>query len=386
MENRGVRPWLRAALVAVGSIGLAATWVALRDVPMLAPGAPAADGSPRLRGVYHVHSDSSHDGRVPAAEHMAAADRLALDFVVFAEHNARPVHPSSPGGAMAVPGTELSTRYGHLVYLRYAEVPQPGPLREAIGLVDSLNARGAFTILAHPASPRRPWVGRRAGAGGVEIASTSSSARVKGDPITGLLAPLFALPLNPRLALSQLYRRDDAALEIWDGIEDAPLVGFCSVDAHGWIDGELNLRTWQLVLDPWPAAGAEPTAEEIVERLAAGRFSCLAALLAPATGPPPRFSFRAEGPDGTLPQGRSVSHDSIGFLVVEAPELSDGGEVTTVLLRDGVEVERTTRATLRFGDPVPGTYRAEVRIDAPDVFAGRRHLPVIFSNRIRVTR
>lgn len=380
------RPWLRAALVAAALIALAGARVALRDLPMLAPGdSSAQDEPPRLRGVYHVHSDSSHDGRLPAAELIAAADRLELDFVVFAEHNARPVHPPSPGGALAVPGTELSTRYGHLVYLGYPEVPEPGPLRETIGLVDSLNARGAFTILAHPASPRRPWTGRRASAGGVEIASTSSSARVKGDPITGLLAPLFALPLNRRLALAQLYRRNAEALQIWDGIEDAPMVGFCSADAHGWLGGELDLRTWQLVLDAWPGAGTEPTTDAIVERLATGRFVCQAALLAPTTGPPPRFSFRGEGSDGTVPQGRSVVRDSIRELVVEAPELRGGGGVTTVLLRDGVEVKRTTSPVLRHRELTPGAYRAEVRVEIPGVFFGGRLVPVIYSNRIRVT-
>lgn len=369
-----------------GLIALAATWVALRDVPTLAPGpSPEAGEERRPRGVYHVHSDSSHDGRVSATELMAAADGLELDFVVFAEHNTRPVHGSSPGGALAVPGTELSTRYGHLVYLGVSEVPEPGPLRNGIGLVDSLDARGAFTILAHPASPRRPWLGRRLGAGGLEIASTSSSARVKADPVVGLLAPLFALPLNPRLALAQLYRRNTRALEIWDRIEDAPMVGLCSVDAHGWLDGELNLRTWQLVLDPWPGAAAEPAADEIVERLAAGRFACLAALLAPATGPPPHFSFNAEGADGTVPQGGAVPRDSIQSLVVEAPELTGDGEITTVLLHDGIEVGRTTDPVLRFRDPYAGTYRAEVRIEIPGVFFGSRHIPVIYSNRIRVT-
>lgn len=383
MTRRTAR-WLRAALVVVGSIGVAAGWVAFRDVPTLAPAPPGFEDGRRWRGVFHVHSDSSHDGRVPAAEHMEAADLLELDFVVFAEHNVRPLHADSPGGALAVPGTELSTRYGHLVYLGYPEVPEPGPLREAIGLVDSLNARGAFTILAHPASPRRPWLGRRAAAGGLEIASTSSSARVKGDPITGLAAPLFALPFNSRLALAQLYRRNIAALGMWDRIESSPMVGLCSVDAHGWIPGELDLRTWQLVLDGWPAAGPAPTTDDVVQRLAAGRFGCLAALVAPKTGPPPRFSFTAEGPDGSVPQGRSVPRDSVRALVVEAPELVGGGEVTTVLLRNGIEVDRTTEPMLRFDDPAPGSYRVEVRIDVPGVFVGSRHLPVVYSNRIRV--
>lgn len=391
------RRLLRALLGLLVAVTLAAAWVALRDVPELAVDRPgAAPDGERLRGVFHVHSDSSHDGRTPASEQLAAAGRLALDFVIFTEHDAQPVHGSPSAEPLAVPGTEWSTRYGHLIYLGYGEPPpleSESGARLQIGLVDSLRARGALTILAHPVGPRRPWTGRLAGIGGLEIASTSTDARVKGDPLYALLPGLFALPLNPELALAQLYRRDTAALAMWDGLPDPGVIGMCGTDAHGWIDPSQNFRTWQVVLDPWDDAPDPLTSEALVDRLSTGRFFCLAALLAVG---PPDFSFRGLSVAGeSVPQGAAVTAESIAALEITVPRLvgqsADGpvdanATATTVLLRDGSEIARTRATSLRHADPVPGTYRVEVRVRIPGVFFGGRDVPALYSNRIRVIR
>lgn len=394
------RRLLHALLGLLVVVVLAAAWVALRDIPKLAVERPGATpGAERLRGVFHVHSDSSHDGRTPAAEQLAAAGRLGLDFVIFTEHDAQPVHRWPSSGPLAVPGTEWSTTYGHLIYLGYGEPPPPRSESQArlqIGLVDSLRARGALTILAHPESPRRPWTGRLAGIGGLEIASTSTDARVKGDPLYALLPGLFALPLNPELALAQLYRRDAAALAIWDGLPDPAVVGMCGTDAHGWIDPKQNFRTWQVVFDPWDEAPDSLTSEALVDRLASGRFFCLAALLAEGA---PDFSFGGVTVAGDpVVQGATVAAESIAALQVTAPRLVDqsaGGPdgpndaaptATTVLLRDGTEISSTRTTSLRHDDPAPGTYRVEVRVRVPGVLFGGRDVPALYSNRIRVIR
>ncbi len=390
------RRLLRVLLGLLVVLALAAAWVALRGVPELAVDQTAAPADDRLRGVFHVHSDSSHDGRTPASEQLAAAERLGLDFVIFTEHNTQPVHGSPSAEPLAVPGTEWSTTYGHLIYLGYGEPPPESEsrARRQIGLVDSLRARGALTILAHPASPRRPWTGPLEGVGGLEIASTSTDARVKGDPLYDLLPGLFALPLDPELALAQLYRRDTAALAIWDGLPDPGVIGMCGTDAHGWIDPEQNFRTWQVVLDPWDDAPDPLTSEALVDRLSTGRFFCLAALLAEGA---PDFSFRGVTVDGeSVPQGAGVAAGSVAALEITAPRLvgqsaasspdDAGATATTVLLRDGTEVARTRATSLRHADPAPGTYRVEVRVRVPGVFFGGRHVPALYSNRIRVTR
>jgi hypothetical protein len=369
-------------------VAVTAAYLAWRPVPRFVPD---PTGVVRLQGGFHVHSDSSHDGRVSAAEELKGAAELGLDFLVFTEHNKHPEHPSPEGGPLAVPGTELSTKYGHLIYLGLREVPEGGsPLRDGPDLIDSLAAHGALlTVLAHPTSPKRPWNGPVARVGGLEIVSTSADARVKGDPITGILVPLLALPVNSRLALAQLYRRDAAALAIWDRDGNPAMLGFCGLDAHGWLPPRLDLSTWRIVLDPWPEAPRPLTANAVIERLRTGRFFCVAGEFA---GAAPRFSFTAATAAGPVPPGRSVPGADAEALEVEAPAATSRTApvpVTTVLLRDGAEVARTDESTLRFdggpGGLPAGTYRVELRLPIPDVFFGSHETTVAYSNRIRVT-
>ena len=386
MTRRGALVVGLAALAAL--VGAAGLRVAARDVPLLAAAGSgstvgAAEATGAAWGAFHVHSDSSHDGRIPATEMLAAATGIGLDFLVFAEHDSRPVHVAPAGDLVVVPGTELSTRYGHLIYLGYDSVPDAGPLRRGIGVADSLAARGAFTVLAHPVSPRRPWLGRLVGPGGLEIASTSDDARVAATPFVRILPALLALPLNRRLALAQLYRRDDRALRLWDRM-DPGVVGLCGTDAHGWIDPAWNLRTWQVVLDPsHPAASAE----DVVEALRSGAFFCVAGLL--TTGPP-GFSFRVvtDAGDPAAP-GASAGNDRAVALEVTSPRASRSGDVevpvTTVLLRDGREVVRTEETELRYERPAVGTWRVEVHMRIPGLLFGGRDVPVLYSNRIEVT-
>lgn len=382
------RRWPRVLAAFALFVAASAVYLAWRPVPRFVPD---PTGVVRLQGGFHVHSDSSHDGRVSAAEELTGAAELGLDFLVFTEHNGHPEHPSLEGGPLAVPGTELSTKYGHLIYLGLSEVPEGGsPLRDGPDLIDSLAAHGALlTVLAHPTSPKRPWKGPVAGVGGLEIASTSADARVKGDPFTGILVPLLALPVNSRLALAQLYRRDAAALAIWDRDGNPAMLGFCGLDAHGWLPPRLDLSTWRIVLDPWPEAPRPLTADAVIGRLRTGRFFCVAGEFA---GAAPRFSFTAATAAGPVPPGHGVAAADAEALVVEAPTATARDApvtVTTVLLRDGAEVARTDQPKLRYdGGPAglpPGTYRVEVRLPIPDVFFGSHETTVVYSNRIRVT-
>ena len=348
-----------------------------RDLPMY-----RADSTAGLRGVFHIHSDASHDGRVSYEDLVEAGRLLDVDFLVFTEHNHRPDRRQPVAGPVVVSGSELSTAFGHLIQLGLDTVPRK-TMRDSTGLLAYLLDHGALAIAAHPESPKRPWTGPDSGLNGFEIASSSVDFRLKaGRRYAGIAGPLAAYLVNPTLALAQLYRRDDAALARWDDRPDPSVFGICGTDTHGWITPQLQYRTWQMVLDPWDRPYRDVTPSDIINRLADGRFICLASLL---DGAAPSFRFVADGHGRTVPQGSDVRIDSVARLVVSAP-IFDDAPASIVLLRDGVPVARAEKSTLVYDALEPGTYRVEVQVRLPRLLWGSFEVPVLYSNRIRLIR
>ena len=195
-----------------------------------------------------------------------------------------------------------------------------------------------------------------------------------------LAGPLAAYLFNRTLALAQLYRRDDAALARWDAVAEPSVFGICGTDTHGWVAPHLQYQTWQVVLDAWEGPPQTVTPDDIVRRVAEGRFICIASLL---PGGSPHFSFTAQGGGRTVQQGFDISVDSVSNLKVLAPILTDS-PATIVLLRDGLPVSRTEDESLIFSALEPGTYRVEVRARIPRLLWGSFEVPVLYSNRIQL--
>ncbi len=346
-----------------------------RDLPEF-----AADPSAGLRGVFHIHSDASHDGRVPYSEMIEAGRFLEVDFLVFTEHNLRPERLQPRGGPIVVSASELSTAFGHLIQLGLDSVPRKA-MRDSAGLLGFLHENGAIAIASHPESPKRPWNGPDSGLDGFEIASSSADLRVRTEKgYLGLAGPLAAFLVNRRLALAQLYRRDGAVLARWDAQPDPSVFGICGTDTHGWIAPQLQYRTWQVLLDPWEPPPQGVTPDDIINRLTEGRFICIASLL---PGGAPHFLFTAESDGRSLPQGSSVPTDSVSKLTVSAPVFADS-PATIVLLRDGIPVHQTEGDSLVYTALEPGTYRVEVRARIPRLLWGSFEVPVLYSNRIEL--
>jgi hypothetical protein len=339
-----------------------------------------ADSSAGLRGVFHIHSDASHDGRVSYESLIEAGRLLNVDFLVFTEHNRRPGREQPEGGPIVVSATELSTSSGHLIQLGLDTVPKKA-MRDSTGLVDYLHENGAIAIASHPESPKRPWDGSDSALNGLEIASSSADLRARSEKgYVKLAGPLAAYPFNRTLALAQLYRRDDAALARWDALAEPSVFGICGTDTHGWVAPRLQYRTWQVVLDAWDRPRQKVSPEDIIERLAEGRFICLASLL---PGSAPRFRFTAEVNGRSVPQGSSVPKDSVSNLTIVAPIFSDAA-ATIVLLRDGVPINRTENDSLVHVPLDRGSYRVEVRARIPRLLWGSFEVPVLYSNRIQL--
>lgn len=412
--------WRKLALVAL--LAAALVWLVVhvqkRRLIKLLPATASAQGAEPtpVRGAYHIHSELSHDSELSVDVIAEAAAGLGLDFVILTDHNVQSAGASERHGVVVLSYAELSTSFGHLVQLGANDVLSKDQ-RGELDLNERVAALGGRAIVAHPDDRKRPWEGSLAGAGGVEIANASSSARRRGGPLfLGLLPAVVAMKWRPELALAQAYDRDGRALRRWDGESDPAFAGLCGVDAHGRIDLGSNLRLWQLVLPELsavelkaaPGAGGRSAVNEsststsapmttteagertpamvrggrILEEIRAGRFYCNAALLSDR----PHFRFFAvsnKDPQKRLAIGGSIREAEVDELVVEGPE-SNAAPATLVMLRNGEEVLRSQGNRLRYAEPSPGTYRVEVRLPIPNVVFGKRSVSAIYSGRIRV--
>ncbi len=334
----------------------------------------------RPRGSFHVHSESSHDCEVSLEQLARAAAATGLDFLVVTDHNAQLAGSVIIDGITIVSSAELSTPFGHLIQLGAVDI-LPKAEQERLTLHSAVVALGGVPIIAHPADPKRPWVGPIHGAGGIEIANLASSARRRGGPVfAGLLPALTVYRLRPALAMAQIYDRDVAALKRWDGESDPRFVGLCGNDAHGRIPLTLNLPAWTLVLEDALPDRPDRRGAAIVDAIGRGRFHCMAGLLGGQTA----FDFygRLAGGDLVL-AGDTVPADRVTELVVAAPPIQQD-VARLVLLRHGEEIVKTRGTDLVYTNPRPGTYRAEVRVQLPGVLFGEREVAVLYSNRIKI--
>ncbi len=376
----GDNPWPRRALrlllvLVVGGLAwLAYDRLMTVELPLLAA------GDARLPvGVYHLATSASRETSHPERAWAAKAEAAGLDFVVLTDANDQLAGPVEHGSVVVLSAAELDTPFGRVVQLG-AEGVLEESRRNRLDLLASIRSIGGVPVLSHPADPKRPWNGPVEGAGGLEIVSFSSAMRETAGPIfIGGLPSLIAYELRPELALAQVYQRNERALERWDAESDPAFVGFCGADNRGLLEPEDNLRTWQIILDePLDDDSDASDGAQLLGRLAEGRFYCAAGLF----GTRPYFRFGALVGDSWAARP--------GDQVVTATEIVVFGPtgkpdpVTLILLRNGSEVARVTGEELRYRDPRPGTYRAEVRVSVPNVFWGKRAVTAIYSNRIRL--
>ena len=359
---------LAAVTAAIGALHIRA-----RRLPLGAPAAGAAVGT------FHVHSAMSHDGRSSLEELLAAARAARLDFLILTDHNEQYAGPIVRDGVTVLSHAELSTRFGHLIQLGASQV-LPASRRRDREIHDHVKSLDGAPIIAHPNDPKRPWRGPLEGAAGIEIANTASSARRHGGwALLGLAPLLGAGLLNPALALAQVYDRDAASLALWDESPRPDLLGFCGVDAHGWIDLELNLLAWTLVLtSPLPEAESERPGF-LLSELLRGRFYCAAGLF----GRAPRLHMAAlHAGKQVASTGETARAGEVDEIVAVAVTAIPGQKL--VLFKDGVGIRHVEGGALRLPSPTPGTYRVEVWIPVPEVVAGERVVPILYSQRLRI--
>jgi hypothetical protein len=318
-------------------------------------------------GAIHIHTRFS-DGATPAAEVVALAEKVGLDFVIICDHNSTGVQQAGltgwHGRTLCLCAPEIGKRrHPHFIALGLRNPAPLAALSPPEGLQECAR-RGLRTFVAHPhvgqlrGYPRKPvdWPHWDAAITGMEIWSYMHDVVHKVIPWR--LPLLF---LNHRW-LVRGPRRE--TLKMWDQLgRSRRVAGIGSLDNHATVFFSLfrifphqdlfrMLRT-HVICAALPQDG--PAAEEILVK-ALGEGSCFVALdgWADATG----FRFCAQGPGPTLGMGQETAYAAGWKLIVESPRAAE-----LTIVRDGSPLAKVEKArALEAAVEGPGVYRVEARL------------------------
>lgn len=347
----------------------------------------AGADSPRvfeMEGVYHLHSLFS-DGRRSIGSIAGIAAAQGLDFLILTDHgnpNAEALGAQGrKDGVLVLAGSEISSSRGHLVALGF-DPAGPAFDRDAETAAREVEARGGFTIIAHPYSKTRWSWGKWAGYSGIEILNGDTEVK-RNLALTLASAPL--LLLRPAAALLSLLGPPERELRTWDRLAASnpthPVSGYYAVDAHFGYSLLFRFFHIHALLDAPPDADFAAARGQVLAALRAGRFFSAVEAAAEADG----FRFWAERSGIILPMGSSIKTDgteggSVRFRVLAPFEFDHEAR----LVRDGKIAARAASGRLVFDSAEPGVYRVEVFLRARSPLG--RDVPWIVSNPIVIMK
>jgi hypothetical protein len=316
-----------------------------------------------LSCVVHLHSLHS-DGTGTVEEIARAAE--GIDVVLLTDHDTMAAEPGWYGDVLVLVGVEVSPpgRNHYLAFGLDAPIDHRG--MEAADVVQAVRDAGGFGFAAHPFSKGSerfrqgpiPWTDLSP-VDGIEVWSFVSDIAERIDSIPRALR-FLARP--ERFAVDP----PEESLREWDRLNrERQVVGIGGVDAHqfgkriagrwvvrlmGYRRTFRQLRTHVLVHE-LPTRDLDHDRAQVYDALREGRCYIAVDHLARPAG----FAFWEEAADlhARVPQPAEIR-----------------------LLRDGVEVARTTGAELDHAADGAGAYRVEVRL------GGRVW---ILSNPVRLT-
>ena len=316
-----------------------------------------------LRGAMHVHTVRS-DGRGTVDEIAAAAKEAGLDFVLVTDHDQGHPVPQPPeyiGGVLMVDGIERTIKAGHRVEF------------------------GDIHIAAHPLNRRRPYttLGKE-DLTGMEVLSGDDLWRdALVAPFNGFIQGVLVFPFSPQHAVMQVAHWPDRTIRRWmDLAATKPLVGTCSIDAHGYPDYVDVFRALQIhvLVDARLDGDANLDSKRLLDALSQGRVWCSLQPVADGGG----FSFEARQAMRGHPMGSRVKLADKPTLVasVGLEPLPPG---TKLVLYRGMDPVATAAAgELEFTPTEPGPYRIEASYEGRSLFGRPEETKALYANPIYV--
>jgi len=309
------------------------------------------------RGVYHVHSEHSHDSHAKLDHIIQSAEHAQLDFVIITDHNnmngrAHYAAMNPSDRPLLIFGTELSTHhYGHIVALGTREMPLK--VEEIQRQIDATRAAGGYMVVAHPLLFKKPWpkwdIERYEGIEVFSFSDIAYSLAIDRILLKGILYP-------PGPFLNSVIETPTGALKLWDEklLEGRRVSAFGSIDAHiRYKRLGITIENFRLYFQAVTMyVEADELAEaKIVDALRHGRSF----IAFEVRGVAQNFSFFASVGDKRHTAGDVIRADEPVTFHVNVPKPAE-----LVLIYNGEVVNRTEGKTLAHTATASGYYRAEV--------------------------
>jgi len=322
------------------------------------PGYSIDKGSPangKYRGVFHVHTEFSHDSQATLETVLETAEQAQLDFVIITDHNTnqgkeKVASPDRSEKPLLIIGEEISAPDGHLIALG---IDEPAPeFQSSQALVDWIHEKGGYAILAHPICVKKPWKNWNVrNLDGMEVYNFAHSMY----PENKFALATKASFLTPKKFLQSLQKTPEEALGVFRSkMRDTPIMAFGATDAHihwSWLGmtPENFLLAFQSIT--LYALSDERTAESILHAVGQGKSY----IAFEALGSARDFIFVASSSHEHFKSGDVVRAETPIVLSVRVPQAAE-----IRLLRDGELVNQVVGTELSVESMGPGRYHVEI--------------------------
>ncbi len=310
-----------------------------------------------FRGVFHVHSEFSHDSNASLKDLIAAAQKSHLDFVVVTDHNntlAKDAYEREnlPRDPLLVFGNEVSSSEGHIIMLGVYEEP-PADRESGQEVIDWAHEKGGYAIIPHPFSRKSDWDNWNVkNLDGIEIYNFFHAIHDISKIEFGLE---FAF-LPPSLFLNVLDRPMPKSIPYWDEqlAKGVKLSGLGGVDAHTHFKiGEFcpeNLMLSYQSVNVFALADSLD-AGKIIDAIGKGRTFMAFEIEGDASN----FAFTAESQGKTYTMGETVPKGGEVKFEVKIPVPAH-----VRLIHKGRVIFEMEGSALKYDAGEPGAYRVEV--------------------------